>query len=38
MEYDLGETYIQDKYGVPIISIHETDGIIYNRFSLWLFI
>lgn len=28
MEYDLGETYIQDKYGVPIISIHETDGII----------
>ena len=29
MEYDLGETYIQDKYGVPIISIHETDGIIY---------
>lgn len=28
MEYDLGETHIQDKYGVPIISIHETDGII----------
>ena len=28
MEYDLGETYIQNKYGVQIISIHETDGII----------
>lgn len=28
MEYDLGETHIQDKYGVPIINIHETDGII----------
>ena len=28
IEWDLGDVYVQNKYGVPIINIHATDGII----------